>query len=702
MKATEANLLGFLRKSPQFIIPIYQRTYTWTEAQCQQLWEDILRAGSHEDVSAHFIGSVVYIEKGLYQVSSQSPLLVIDGQQRLTTVSLIIEALARRLGDSEPIDGFSAKKLRHYYLLNTLEDGKQRYKLLLTQTDEQTLLAIVEQRSTPTQHSLRLVENFGFFEEQIRALGDDLAPLCKGLEKLMVVDISLSRDQDNPQLIFESMNSTGLALSQADLIRNFVLMGLEPSRQEKLYAEHWRPMELVFGQDAYSKHFDGFMRHYLTVRTGNIPRVGQVYEAFKAYVRRQEAAASDVDTLLADLRKFADHYCALAFGRGVSPGLAVALRDLRDLEVDVAYPLLLELYDDYSMGRLSADDLVEAVRLVESYVFRRAVCTIPTNSLNRTFATFGRALKKDRYLESISAHLQLLPSYRRFPNDEEFQRELKVRDLYNFRNRSYWLRRLENHRRKEQVAIGEYTIEHILPQTENLSKAWRDALGDNWREIRDALLHTLGNLTLTGYNAEYSDRPFAEKRDMEGGFRVSPLRLNEGLGEVDSWDEEAIRARATRLAHKAASVWKAPSLSPEVVRAYQAKAEEPVKVYAIGDHAHLDTGGAMRGLFDAFRTEVLALDPCVSEEFLKLYVAYKAETNFVDVVPQAKQLRLSLNMRFHELQDPLRLAEDVTNVGQWGNGDVRVELDSLSELPYFMGLVRQAFEKQMGSVEVET
>ena len=363
MKATEANLLGFLRKSPQFIIPIYQRTYTWTEAQCQQLWEDILRAGSHEDVSAHFIGSVVYIEKGLYQVSSQSPLLVIDGQQRLTTVSLIIEALARRLGDSEPIDGFSAKKLRHYYLLNMLEDGKQRYKLLLTQTDEQTLLAIVEQRSTPTQHSLRLVENFGFFEEQIRALGDDLAPLCKGLEKLMVVDISLSRDQDNPQLIFESMNSTGLALSQADLIRNFVLMGLEPSRQEKLYAEHWRPMELVFGQDAYSKHFDGFMRHYLTVRTGNIPRVGQVYEAFKAYVRRQEAAASDVDTLLADLRKFADHYCALAFGRGVEPGLAVALRDLRDLEVDVAYPLLLELYDDYSMGRLSADDLVLQRRL---------------------------------------------------------------------------------------------------------------------------------------------------------------------------------------------------------------------------------------------------------------------------------------------------------------------------------------------------
>ena len=357
MKATEANLLGFLKTSPQFIIPIYQRTYSWTEAQCRQFWDDILRTGSHDDISAHFIGSVVYIANGLFHVSSKNPLLVIDGQQRLATVSLIIEALARRLGDTEPIDGFSAKKLRHYYLLNALEEGQQRYKLLLTQTDEQTLLAIVEQESTPTQHSLRLVENFGFFEEQIRALGDDITPLCQGLEKLMVVDISLDREHDNAQLIFESMNSTGLALSQADLIRNFVLMGLKPGRQVKLYREHWRPMELAFGQDAYSKHFDGFMRHYLTVKTSNIPKVGQVYEAFKSFAHSQEAAGKAVDSLLADLRKFADHYCALAFGRDVEQDLTVALRDLRELEVDVAYPLLLEMYEDYSIGKLSTGDL---------------------------------------------------------------------------------------------------------------------------------------------------------------------------------------------------------------------------------------------------------------------------------------------------------------------------------------------------------
>ena len=280
MKASEVNLLEFLRKSTQFIIPIYQRTYSWTEPQCRQLWDDILRAGGDEEIPAHFIGSVVYIVKGLYQVASQSPLQVIDGQQRLTTISLIIEALARQLGDSEPVEGFSARKLRNYYLLNPEETRKKRYKLLLTQNDEQTLLAIVDQKQLPQDYSLRIRDNFDFFLRRVKDLGEDVSPLCKGLDKLILVDISLSREHDNPQLIFESMNSTGLDLSQADLIRNYVLMGLVPDHQERLYVDYWRPMELAFGQEAYTKHFDAFMRHYLTFRTGEIPRISQVYEAY--------------------------------------------------------------------------------------------------------------------------------------------------------------------------------------------------------------------------------------------------------------------------------------------------------------------------------------------------------------------------------------------------------------------------------------
>ncbi len=533
MKATEAKLLDFLKKSPQFVIPIYQRTYSWIEQQCRQFWDDIMRAGSSEAIAAHFIGSVVYIEKGLYQVSSQSPLLVIDGQQRLTTAMLLLEALSRHLGDSEPIEGFSAKKLRNYYLLNPLEDGERGYKLILTQTDKDSLLALVTQKPLPTDGSLRIQENFDFFDTQIAQLGGNLEQLCRGLAKVIIVDIALSRDQDNPQLIFESMNSTGKALSQADLIRNFVLMGLDPNHQTELYQDHWRPMEVEFGQEGYGDYFDSFMRHYLTVKTGDIPRIDGVYDAFKQHAHKAEVLAAGVDELVADIHTFASYFCAIALGKETDKQLAAAFKDLRELKVDVAYPFLLELYHDYSQGQLKHEEFYSAVRLLEAYVFRRAICAIPTNSMNKTFATFHKALHKDRYLESIKAHLLSLPTYKRFPSDEEFKRELSHRDLYNFRSRSYWLRRLENFDRKERVSLHDYTIEHIMPQSENLSIQWKNELGTEWERVHETLLHTLGNLTLTGYNSEYSNRPFAEKRDMQGGFKQSPLVLNEGLGLVE-------------------------------------------------------------------------------------------------------------------------------------------------------------------------
>ena len=316
-------------------------------------------------------------------------------------------------------------------------------------------------------------------------------------------------------------------------------------------------------------------------------------------------------------------------------------------------------------------------------------------------ANFGKALDRERYLESLQAHFLLLPSYRRFPGDEEFRRELKQRDLYNFRSRSYWLRRLENHGRKERVPVDEYTIEHIMPQNEDLPAEWREALGEDWERVHETWLHTLGNLTLTGYNSEYSDHGFAKKRDMKGGFRESPLRLNEGLGQLEAWTEAEIQARAERLGRQAAEVWTAPSLTAEVLQSYRPAKAVNGAGYGIEDHKRLAEVGPSRQLFEAFRKQVLALDPCVIEEFLKLYVAYKAEPNFVDIVPQAKRLRLSINLDFHELYDPRKMAKDVTNVGRWGNGNVEVALASEDEIPYIMGLVRQAFEKQMGNEEVE-
>lgn len=692
MKATEANFLAFLQKSTQFIIPIYQRTYSWTEKQCQQLWDDINRAGASEDIAVHFIGSIVYVEQDLSQVSHQSPLLVIDGQQRLTTLSLLIEAIARAVGDNEPVKGFSAAKLRAYFLTNPLESEDRFFKLLLSQTDAGSLKSIVRGAEQPKEPSLRIVGNFELFMQLLSEPSCDLETVCRGLAKLVVVDIALKSGQDNPQLIFESMNSTGKELSQADLIRNFVLMGLDPAVQSRLYEDYWRPMELEFGQEAYGTQFDGFMRHYLTVRSGEIPRERDVYEAFKEYARTKPVAEAGVESLVRDIRGCAKRFCAIALGREQNNELAAAFHDLRELKVDVAYPLLLTLYEDYASGVLSAVQFVQAVRLVEAYVFRRAICSIPTNSMNKTFGTFAKALKKDAYLDSIKAHFLLMPSYRRFPKDEEFRRCLMTRDLYNFPRRSYWLRRLENHGRKERVAVDDYSIEHILPQNPNLGPEWQRDLGVEWRRVQEQWLHTLGNLTLTAYNSEYSDRPFQEKRDMKGGFAESPLKLNAGLGSLPAWTESAIQRRAESLANAAVNVWEAPSLPEEKLQCLAPTNHLPKGMYSIEDHPYLMTV-QMRPIYEALRLHVLALDPCVTEEFRKAYATFKAEVTVVDVYPQKNRLRLILNLPFPRVNDPRGACKDMT--GNKLNGDVEVGLRSLEELPYVMTLVRQAYEQQI-------
>lgn len=563
MKAEAISLLRFLKRSPQLEIPIYQRTYSWSISHCEQLWNDILRIGDAAKINAHFIGSIVYVESDLSSVATPSALLVIDGQQRVTTVSILLEALARAIGADEPEDGFSARKIRNHYLLDPEESDERRYKLLLTQNDRSTLLALIGQAPIPDNASVRVIENFTHFRDRIAGLNGQLSTLWRGIAKLMVVEVALQRGQDNPQLIFESMNSTGLALSQADLIRNFVLMGLEKNEQTRLYKNYWRPMEERFGQEAYKWAFDGFMRHYLTLKTRRIPKVDQVYREFKSYLTSQDHS---IETVLADLLAHTDYYSAMALNQEKDTALAAAFNDLlRELTVDVAYPLLLELYHDYKQGFFSKTDFLAALGLITTYVFRRVICGVPTNSLNKMFASFGQALDKSNYLSSIRARFVVLTRSLRFPDNAEFSNGLKHNPLYRSRALNFLLRHLENDGRKEQVSIANYTFEHILPQNKNLNETWRKDLGEKWQEIQATWLHSLGNLTLTGYNSEYSDRAFLEKRDMEFGFAKSPLQLNDALRTAESWNEKAIQDRAELLAQKALRIWPFPKLSLETI-----------------------------------------------------------------------------------------------------------------------------------------
>jgi predicted transport protein len=352
----------------------------------------------------------------------------------------------------------------------------------------------------------------------------------------------------------------------------------------------------------------------------------------------------------------------------------------------------MDVFEDRVQDKISDVELLEVVRLVESYVFRRAIAGIPTNTLNKTFAGLVREVDESNYMESLRAVLLLKESYARMPTDAEFRREFLVKDVYNLRSRNYLLRKLENFDRKEPVDVDSFTIEHVMPQNAELSPDWQRELGPDWQAVQERWLHTIGNLTLTGYNSELSDKPFREKLTMKGGFRDSPLRLNQYLAQLDHWNEAEIERRAGLLAEQALKVWTAPSLPEEALVKYRKARAKIGAVYSLDDHAALK--GSIHPLFDAFRRRVTNLDVGVREEVRKQYIAYKLTTNFVEVVALASELKLYLDITVEELNDPQGLARDVTGVGHWGTGSVEVRLADFNQLDVVLDLVRQSFERQ--------
>ncbi|MGT0096143.1 GmrSD restriction endonuclease domain-containing protein [Helicobacter pylori] len=680
MKADATKLLDFIGKSQekQFVIPIYQRVYSWEKEQCKQLWDDIIKIGGNDKMNGHFIGSILYVR---VDDAHSSPLLIIDGQQRLTTITLLLIALREHWSDK--------RKEIESYLINSDKDSDKKFRLILSESDKDTLLSLIDKdRRKPSEPSLKIVENFELFEKWIRKNTDKLETIFKGLEKLIIVWIALKKEEDDPQLIFESMNSKGIELTQADLIRNYIIMETEVKKQEDFYNQYWRAMEEDFKQN--KKWFDRFVRHYLTIKTRDTPNINEVYETFKRY---QQERGIETEALLQDLQKYCGFFCQIVFKKEADKDLNKALGFLVDLEMDVIYPLLLELYSDYSDGVLSKDDFRCSIALIESYICRRAVCGLGTNSLNKVFPSFTKHIQKDEYFKSLKAHFGYLTEKQRFPNNDEFKDCFITIDFYDFQKNKYFFERLENFdRRKERVPTHEYTIEHIMPQ--KLTEEWERDLGENFQEIHDKYLHTIGNLTLTGYNSEYSNKSFQEKRDMEKGFKDSPLRLNQGLRDLKSFGEEEIKKRAKDLADLALKIWTYPNLNAETLEKYKPKKDKKEKeVYDLSSYKF---SSHSRELFDILSKEIKALDERITENFNQDYISYKFSKNFVDIVVQTKDLKLYLNMKFNELQDEKNLARDMTNKGHLGNGDIEVKLETKENIPYCLGLIKQALEKQMG------
>ncbi|GAA8645839.1 DUF262 and DUF1524 domain-containing protein [Helicobacter pylori] len=693
MEAREATLLGFFEENQnnQFVIPIYQRLYSWKKEQCEQLWDDIIKIGGNDKINGHSIGSILYVLDGN---TPSSPLLIIDGQQRLTTITLLLIALRNHSSDEVKIlEKFSRKEIESY-LINSDEKGDKKFRLILSESDKDTLLSLIDKnKRKPSEPSVKIVENFKLFEKWISENTDKLETIFKGLEKLMIVYIALDKEKDDPQLIFESMNSKGIELTQTDLIRNYIVMETEVEKQKDFYNQYWRAMEEDFKQN--ETLFNRFVRHYLTIKTGEVPKIKKVYEAFKDYQQKERI---EIEDLLKDLQKYCGYFCQIVFKKESDErdkGLNEALGFLVDLEMDVVYPLLLELYSDYRDGVLSDQDFISIIALTESYICRRAVCGLGANSLNKIFPSFTKKIDKKQYLKSVEKHFGSLKGKQRFPNNDEFKDLFITIDFYHFKKNKYFLERLEKFDTKEPVDTQKCNIEHIMPQT--LTPEWQKDLGENFEAIHEKYLHTIGNLTLTGYNAEYSNKSFQEKRDMEKGFKQSSLKLNQNLKD-EAFGEKEIEKRANDLVDRALKIWTYPKLDLETLEEYKPKKDKKEK--KAYDLSSYNFGPDSRELFDTLRKEIKALDERVTENFNQKYIAYKFfKINFVNIVVQNKVLKLYLKMEFNELQDEIKeklKIRDVSNIGCPCFGNMEVELETKENIPYCLGLIKQALEKQMG------
>ena len=566
LQAGETTLNKLLNTSRQFIVPIFQRNYSWQKSQYEQLWFDILRASKFKEKQNHFIGSIVYIDMGTPAGRPQQ-LLLIDGQQRLTTISILLCAI------KDYVQKFNLEtklinlaKIKNQFLYNSDEIDEDKYKLLLNVQDKETYIKLIDNTIfTVNKPATNIIKCYEFFYERIEDFikqHGQIDEIYAGIFKLSLVSISLDKDSDNPQMIFESMNSTGKDLSQTDLLRNYLLMDLTPEKQTRLYKTYWKPMEELFGEDIYKNDvnkFDYFIRDFLTLKrdTGYICKINNVYENFKRYYLDNNCEKFAV---LKDLFTYAKYYACIDLLQENDDELKLYWQEFKKLDSHVVYPFLLKLYDDYSRQILIKEDFKKILQVVISYLWRRAICEIPTNSLSKTFATLYQAVDKEDYVNSIIKAFVFKSSYKRFPSDYEVREKLQTKDIYHFRLRKYLLEALENYYHKEPIDLNtaNYTIEHIMPQNIEHNLSWQQMLGEDWQEVHSLYLHTLGNLTITGYNAEMSNKSFWEKVNGESGFKHSHLKLNESIAQCDVWNKKAIQRRTNILTDIILKIWKYP------------------------------------------------------------------------------------------------------------------------------------------------
>ena len=564
MKASEAKLNDLIKKNDiQFVIPVYQRNYGWTIKECKVLLNDIKDAGKLN--REHFIGSIVYVDDHAPKTGIQE-LIIVDGQQRLTTIILIylrLYKLAEKLNDTRLRD----RMYEHYLINKYANTDEEKIKLKPTENNDKALKSIF--LDNEFKEKSNIIDNYNFFEKEITDINYET--ILDGLEKLIFVDMSLDRKEDDPQRIFESLNSTGLALSQGDLIRNYILMKLNSKEQKYIYETYWEHIEKNARDESLNKDMvSDFIRDFMTAEYNKIPNKNRIYEEFKE--KYSISDLNQIENYLNTLKEYSSYYNKLLNPKNeIDKDISIKLENIKTLEVNVSYPFFLKIYKDYGDKVIDNKTFLKIIDLIESFVFRRFICDVFSNAMNKIFMSLYSKIDKNNYYDSLEEYLCKLKNVQRFPDNDEVINKLKEKDIYNGMNtkrKLYLFNKLEMGLGKTVVDFSktDFEIEHIFPQ--NPIKEWKDNLTDEEYKTMQSRLHTIANLTISANNKELSNKTFLDKKNMnadnkEQGYKYSHLWLNEYLKTIDEWNIKNLKIRFDELKDRFIRVWIYPDVKIE-------------------------------------------------------------------------------------------------------------------------------------------
>ena len=638
MKGSECRIIEYMEGSKKrFVIPVYQRNYDWKTENCKQLYDDLVKVIKNNRRS-HFFGSLVSV----YEPSGRNTeFLVIDGQQRLTTVSLLFLAMYNLISNDivVPEDTSLGMQIYEDFLVDKYQPQDTRVKLKPVKNDQKAFGKLFDRADEHIRES-NLTMNYNYFYDRIQKQEITIDQLFDAICSLEIINITLN-NEDNPQLIFESLNSTGLGLSEGDKIRNFILMGLPAKEQEKYYEKYWNRIEECTKYDVSS-----FVRDYLSVKQLVISSQKKIYISFKEYVELSSLGAED---LLKDLLAYAKRYEILLNGSTKNKTLDACINRLNRLETTVTRPFFLEVLRLHHKSKLDISQVTDVFLITENYLFRRTICDLPTNALNKIFLMLHREIIRydgtdADYVEKFKYALLSKKERARFPNDDEFAIQFTDRQVYqmNRKNKIYILERLENYGTAEDKDVyshcdeGVYSIEHIMPQ--HLTPAWVKALGNDYEQIHEIWLHRIANLTLTAYNSKYSNRTFEEKKTMKNGFEDSGIRMNTYIAKKEKWTLAEIEERNQYLNGRALEIWAAPSTEFK-------PREKQLDSYTLDDDTNLN--GRLIARFSYKNTE----QPVTSwvEMYQKiLQILYSENKNVITKLAASKEDNIALHFSMNE------------------------------------------------------